>query len=574
MYRPNNVKRNEQPKKDLRVLQAEKTPKDCIVGFTITRILGKGAYGAVFEAINNATNTICAIKVMCIDIQECGLPEHVISECMNTAGTLTSHLVRVNSINVNFMYPFVDSCSSVRTNNNGLEYEEGTQKTLGKRTKRPPEFSNKRNRFLENDSVMDKTRSPIGILLSFSMPKMRCSLKDVIRMLRESPGKFRMDTRMVKHITRGILNGIYEMNCAFLTHNDIKPENILIDPEGNIVVGDFGLSRKRNNYDNDHPLRWNIENMLIVTECYRPIECWLEPTYQTPVSDIFSVGCILLELFLGDTVFHSNAFSPDRSYPKKFVDFLTLNFDVMGVPDISFWKTDDQSEKLYNPDLLEILEKHIDNYRNSNKLSNTFGKLGDEDMTEYFCPDYSSSSTFEMSDGFIPNPPKGRIIRDSSGSCVKPGDTGIKNSNILFLILKQHGTECLEFVLRLLSHQIEYRFTAQEALFHTWLNSDKSCDFKNERENLIGLINTLEERSKRHKSNMHFVEHDSSNEAYYSCISQLQTIENRNYGCPRPYIVAPPATTFSGSILGDIGSGNAIAFSSRNSSGSCNSVNL
>jgi serine/threonine protein kinase len=38
--------------------------------------------------------------------------------------------------------------------------------------------------------------------------------------------------------------GIDKMHSMLLLHRDIKPDNILVKPDGDVVLADFGLSKK------------------------------------------------------------------------------------------------------------------------------------------------------------------------------------------------------------------------------------------------------------------------------------------------------------------------------------------
>lgn len=83
----------------------------------------------------------------------------------------------------------------------------------------------------------------------------------------------------------------------FGRHGDIKPENILWyrsphDPRGILVIADLGLSSV-----NSEKSRSNIPNKGIpFTPGYRPPECDLEGGTISRAYDIWTFGCLLLEL--------------------------------------------------------------------------------------------------------------------------------------------------------------------------------------------------------------------------------------------------------------------------------------
>jgi len=86
-------------------------------------------------------------------------------------------------------------------------------------------------------------------------------------------------------------------DAKFGRHGDLKPENILWyespkDPKGILVIADFGLGSF-----NSAKSRSNIPGEAIpVTPNYRPPECDLEGGMISRSFDIWTFGCLLLEL--------------------------------------------------------------------------------------------------------------------------------------------------------------------------------------------------------------------------------------------------------------------------------------
>jgi serine/threonine protein kinase len=56
--------------------------------------------------------------------------------------------------------------------------------------------------------------------------------------------KIPMKKDKIKKIIYQILMGIDKMHSMLLLHRDIKPDNILVKPDGDVVLADFGLSKK------------------------------------------------------------------------------------------------------------------------------------------------------------------------------------------------------------------------------------------------------------------------------------------------------------------------------------------
>src|SRR5215217_4965157 len=82
-----------------------------------------------------------------------------------------------------------------------------------------------------------------------------------------------------------------------LAHRDVKPQNVLIDPDGRAKVTDFGISRS---LDQDHGLT-ATGRVLGTTDYVAPEQALGEEV--TEQSDLYSLGICLFEMLTGDVPF-------------------------------------------------------------------------------------------------------------------------------------------------------------------------------------------------------------------------------------------------------------------------------
>lgn len=114
----------------------------------------------------------------------------------------------------------------------------------------------------------------------------------------------RLPLPVILRITREILEALQYAHAKGVIHRDIKPANILLSG-GHAVVADFGISRPLSSMDEIGPNEpaLTVTGDVIGTPNYMSPEQALGNHVVDARSDMFSVGCVMYEMIVGDRPF-------------------------------------------------------------------------------------------------------------------------------------------------------------------------------------------------------------------------------------------------------------------------------
>jgi cyclin-dependent kinase 12/13 len=130
----------------------------------------------------------------------------------------------------------------------------------------------------------------------------------------------RLSQDHIKSWSQQLLSGVHYMHTNRIIHRDLKASNLLINRKGELKIADWGLARSWN------PEMKRLTNKVI-TLWYRPPELLLGCQVYSPKIDMWSVGCIVAEMF------RRTAFLKGSSDPTQ----LDLIFRMLGHPTTKAW---------------------------------------------------------------------------------------------------------------------------------------------------------------------------------------------------------------------------------------------
>ena len=129
-------------------------------------------------------------------------------------------------------------------------------------------------------------------------------------------GTFKFTKEIIRSYIYQILDGVSYCHNRKILHRDLKPQNILINKEGQLKIADFGLART-------FSLTERPYTKEVLSLWYRAPELLLGTDIYSTAVDIWSIGCIFAEMFLNHPLFLG----------ENEIDQLTKIFEIMGTPD-------------------------------------------------------------------------------------------------------------------------------------------------------------------------------------------------------------------------------------------------
>ncbi len=131
----------------------------------------------------------------------------------------------------------------------------------------------------------------------------------------------------VREIVGQIAAGLRAFHRQEMVHQDLKPENIMIDRNGTVKIIDFGSTRIAGIEEISTPLE---RNNLLGTRNYTAPE-YLQGMQGDNVSDIYSLGVITYEMLTGELPYGKHELTARRLRRARYHPAMRLN------PDVPLW---------------------------------------------------------------------------------------------------------------------------------------------------------------------------------------------------------------------------------------------
>ncbi|KAG6902525.1 hypothetical protein C0995_015343 [Termitomyces sp. Mi166 len=217
--------------------------------------LGKGAFGQVYRALNWATGETVAVK----EIQLSNIPKAELGEIM-------SEIDLLKNLNVSFASLRSEEALTSSQHLNIVKYKGFV-----------------------------KTREYLYIILEF------CENGSLHAILKRF-GKF--PENLVAVYISQVLEGLVYLHDQGVIHRDIKGANILTNKDGTVKLADFGVASNTTTGVRDDAVvgspYWNVSY-----GAYTVAPEVIEQSGATTASDIWSVGCVVIELLEGHPPYHT-----------------------------------------------------------------------------------------------------------------------------------------------------------------------------------------------------------------------------------------------------------------------------
>ena len=156
-----------------------------------------------------------------------------------------------------------------------------------------------------------------------------------------------LDSKRVQQISRGIFNGLKELHRKEIIHGDLKPENCLLNAQGEGVIIDFGHAA----YEKTK------KKKPIQSSWYRDPRVFINAPYDRTV-DLWSMGCILFQFATNTPLFPGECYgwNSDQALFLQEMHTLHLIAQLIGHPTKEFVLKGDEYFPFFSSDTYRLYD--------------------------------------------------------------------------------------------------------------------------------------------------------------------------------------------------------------------------
>lgn len=114
------------------------------------------------------------------------------------------------------------------------------------------------------------------------------------------------DETIIWRFISDVANGLKFLHSKNILHRDIKPDNVLVDKEGNFLITDFGVSKKMKSTLRRNSTRIFSSNEISGTVGYMAPELFSSTPEAVKATDIWAFGVTLYEIIAQELPFFGN----------------------------------------------------------------------------------------------------------------------------------------------------------------------------------------------------------------------------------------------------------------------------
>ena len=108
-----------------------------------------------------------------------------------------------------------------------------------------------------------------------------------------------LGTRDRLNLFASVCDAVHHGHQKGIIHRDLKPGNILVDPNGNVKIIDFGVARGTDSDLALTTLQTEVGQLIGTLQYMSPEQCEADPDAIDARSDVYALGVVLYELLTG-----------------------------------------------------------------------------------------------------------------------------------------------------------------------------------------------------------------------------------------------------------------------------------